>query len=92
MIAILVVIAGILFRITLTEWVAVIFAIGLVLAAEAFNSSIERISDVVQPEKDERIRDVKDISAGAVLLCAITTAVIGVMVFLPRILGLFSLV
>ena len=92
MIAILVVIAGILFRITLMEWVAVIFAIGLVLAAEAFNSSIERISDVVQPEKDERIRDVKDISAGAVLLCAITTAVIGVMVFLPRILGLFSLV
>ncbi len=92
MIAILVVIAGILFRITLTEWVVVIFAIGLVLAAEAFNSSIERISDVVQPEKDERIRDVKDISAGAVLLCAITTAVIGVMVFLPRILGLFSLV
>ena len=90
-IAVLVVIAGILFRISLTEWVAVVFAIGLVLAAEAFNSSIERISDVVQPEKDERIRDVKDISAGAVLLCAITAAVIGVIVFLPKILGQFSL-
>lgn len=42
------------------------------------------------PFQDERIRDVKDISAGAVLLCAITAAVIGVIVFLPKILGLFS--
>lgn len=69
-IAVLVVIAGILFRISLTEWLTVIFAIGLVLAAEAFNSSIERISDVVQPEKDERIRDVdQESSLFSPLLC-----------------------
>ena len=86
---VLVIMAGVLFHISETEWIAVIFAIGLVLAAEAINSAIERLSDVVQPEKDERIRDVKDISAGAVLICAITAAIIGVIVFLPKLLMLF---
>lgn len=62
---ILVVLAGFLFKITNVEWLAVVFAIGLVLAGEAINSAIERLSDVVQPERDDRIRDVKDISAGA---------------------------
>ncbi len=66
--------------------VAVIFAIGLVLAGEGINSAIERLSDVVQPERDDRIRDVKDISAGAVLICAITAAIIGIIVILPKLL------
>ncbi|MBR4134401.1 MAG: diacylglycerol kinase family protein [Bacteroidales bacterium] len=86
---VLVIIAGLLFCISTAEWIAVIFAIGLVLAAEAVNSAIERLSDVVQPEKDERIRDVKDISAGAVLVCAITAAFIGIIIFLPKLLKLF---
>ena len=86
---VLVIIAGLLFRISTAEWIAVIFAIGLVLAAEAVNSAIERLSDVVQPEKDDRIRDVKDISAGAVLICAVTAVIIGIIVFLPKLLKLF---
>ena len=86
---VLVIVAGLIFRISTTEWIAVFFAIGLVLAAEAVNSAIERLSDVVQPEKDERIRDVKDISAGAVLLCAIAAAIIGIIIFLPKLLSLF---
>jgi diacylglycerol kinase (ATP) len=87
---ILVVLAGFLFKITNVEWLAVVFAIGLVLAGEAINSAIERLSDVVQPERDDRIRDVKDISAGAVLICAITAAIIGFIVFLPKLIILFS--
>ena len=86
---VLVIIAGLLFHISTVEWIAVIFAIGLVLTAEAINSAIERLSDVVQPEKDDRIRDVKDICAGAVLICAITAAVIGSIIFLPKLLMLF---
>lgn len=86
---ILVVLAGFLFRISVLEWIAVIFAIGLVWAGEAINSAIERLSDVVQPERDDRIRDVKDISAGAVLICAITAAIIGIIVFLPKLVLLF---
>ncbi|MBO7071613.1 MAG: diacylglycerol kinase family protein [Bacteroidales bacterium] len=88
-ITVLVIIAGLLFHISTAEWIAVFFAIGLVLAAEAINSAIERLSDVVQPEKDERIRDIKDISAGAVFICAITAAIIGVIIFLPKLLMLF---
>ena len=88
-ITVLVIIAGLLFHISTTEWIAVFFAIGLVLAVEAINSAIERLSDVVQPEKDERIRDIKDISAGAVFICAITAAIIGVIIFLPKLLMLF---
>ena len=87
---IVVVLAGFLFKLSNVEWLAVVFAIGLVLAGEAINSAIERLSDVVQPEWDDRIRDVKDISAGAVLICAITAAIIGIIVFLPKLIMLFS--
>ena len=87
-VTIMVIIAGLLFHISISEWIAVFFAIGLVLAAEAINSAIERLSDVVQPEKDDRIRDVKDISAGAVLICAIAAAVIGIIIFLPKLLAI----
>ena len=84
---VLVILAGVLFRISTYEWIAVVFAIGLVISAEAINSAIERLADVVQPNRDERIRDVKDICAGAVLVCAMTAFVIGLIVFLPKLLA-----
>ena len=84
---VLVILAGFLFRISTDEWIAVVFAIGLVISAEAINSAIERLADVVQPNRDERIRDVKDICAGAVLVCAMTTFVIGLIVFLPKLMA-----
>lgn len=87
--AILVIVAGFLLRIEPYEWIAVIFAIGIVFSAEAVNTAIERLSDVVQPNIDERIRDVKDISASAVLVCALTSACIGLIVFLPKVISLF---
>jgi len=83
----LVILAGVLFRISTYEWIAVVFAIGLVISAEAINSAIERLADVVQPNRDERIRDVKDICAGAVLVCAMTAFVIGLIVFLPKLMA-----
>ena len=86
--AILVIAAGFLFRIEPYEWMAVVFAIGIVFSAEAFNTTIERLSDVVQPNKDDRIRNVKDISAGAVLICAISAACIGLIIFLPKVISL----
>lgn len=86
--AALVITFGFLFRISEGEWIAVAAAVGMVIAAEAFNSAIERLADVVHPEKDSRIKAVKDLSAGAVLACAIAAAAIGVIVFLPKILSL----
>lgn len=72
------------------ELPAVTVAIGMVLSAEALNSAIERICDFVQPDRDHHIKVIKDLSAGAVLLCAIAAAVIGVIVFLPKTIDLFK--
>jgi diacylglycerol kinase (ATP) len=80
------VIAGFLFRISHSEWGMIILVTGMVLASEAFNSSIEKLSDVVSPEYSEAIRNIKDLSAGAVLFSAIAAILIGFIIFLPRIL------
>ena len=84
-----VIVAGIWLKISLLEWVAVAFAIGLVFSGEIFNSAIEDLSDVVCPELDDRIKKVKDLAAAAVLVNAITAAVIGLLVFVPKIIHLF---
>ena len=84
-----VIVAGVLLKISLLEWVAVAFAVGLVFSGEIFNSAVEDLSDVVCPERDERIKKVKDLAAAAVLVNAITAAVIGLLVFLPKIIQWF---
>ncbi|NLZ20311.1 MAG: diacylglycerol kinase family protein [Bacteroidales bacterium] len=88
-ISVLVIAAGFIFRISAAEWIGVAFAIGLVLSAEAFNTALERLADVIQPDQDERIRDVKDLAAAAVLLCALAAAAVGLIVFVPKIIALF---
>ncbi len=52
-----------------------------VLSAEIFNTAIEKMCDIIQPDFDERIGFIKDIAAGAVVLIAIASAVIGVLVY-----------
>ncbi len=76
--------AGFLFRISPFEWMAVAFAIGIVFGSEAFNSAIERLSDKVCPEHDKLIKKVKDLSAAAVLIAAITALAIGIIIFAPK--------
>ena len=81
-------IAGYFFSLSVYEWIAVIFAIGFVFCAEAFNSVIENLSDFVSPERHESIKKIKDLSASAVLITAITAFIIGIIVFLPKIISL----
>ena len=83
--AIGVVIAGFFFKISPTEWIAIVLAIGFVLAMEAINSAIEGLADFVSPEKNEMIKKVKDLSTAGVLISAISAVVIGLMVFGPKI-------
>jgi len=83
--AIAVVIAGFFFNISPTEWIAIVFAIGFVLAMEAINSAIEGLADFVSPEKNEMIKKIKDLSAAGVLISAISSSAIGLVVFGPRI-------
>ena len=83
MAVILVTLSGLYFDITAIEWCLVLICFALVLAAEGFNTAIERLVDLVSPEQHPVVGDVKDIAAGAVLICAIVSAIIGCMVFLP---------
>lgn len=52
-----------------------------VLSAEIFNTAIEKVCDIIQPEFDKRIGFIKDISAGAVTLMAIASVIVGVLVY-----------
>lgn len=87
----LAVISGFVFRIRPWEWIAVIIVIGMVFAAEIINSALERTADFVKEERDDRKRDIKDLGAAAVLVCAFAAAFVGIIVFLPKIIQLFVL-
>lgn len=85
-VAVLVVIAGFVFEISITEWMMITFAIGLVITTEIFNSTIEKTADFVSPERNEKIKVIKDLAAGAVLVSTITAVIIGLFIFLPKLL------
>ncbi|MFI3239096.1 MAG: diacylglycerol kinase family protein [Bacteroidales bacterium] len=84
-----VIIAGVLLDISTMEWIVVTFAIGGVIATEAFNSALEQLADVVSPEYNQGIKRTKDLAAAAVLIVAITAAIVGLIIFLPKIINLF---
>ena len=88
--AICVIIAGFLFRIAPYEWIAIAIVIGMVLSSEILNSSLERTADFIKAERDDRKRDIKDLGAAAVLVSAISAAIVGLIVFLPKIISLFN--
>ena len=85
---VLVISAGLAFRISRGEWVPLAFAIGIVWIAEAVNTALEALADRISREHDEAIRRAKDVAAGAVLLAAITAAVIGFLVLGPHLWAL----
>ena len=85
--AVCVVIAGVLLGLSRMEWVAVVIVIGAVLA-EAVNSALEAIADFVSPEYSEAIKRTKDLAAGAVLLMAIAAAIVGGIIFFPKLIAL----
>lgn len=77
--------ASFYFRISIVEWIAIVFCIGLVFTAEALNTAVEQYVDLVKPEYDPKAGNIKDIAAGAVLISAICAAIVGGLIFLPRI-------
>jgi diacylglycerol kinase len=82
---------GFFFSISHAEWLAIVFAIGIVIVAEAFNTAIEIDIDLTSPEYHPYARDTKDVAAGAVLLAAIMAAIIGIIIFLPKIFNCLNL-
>lgn len=87
-VAVCVATAGFLLHLSAAEWVAVVILTGGVLAAEAFNSAIERLCDQVSPEYCDSIKQVKDLAAAGVLLMAIAAATAGLIIFVPKLIEL----
>lgn len=83
------VIAGFTFGISRTEWMIVLLCIGTVIAAELFNTAIEKLVDLVSPERHPIAGQVKDIAAGAVLVCAVAAAMAGLLIFTPYLTRFF---
>src|SRR3712207_4326058 len=76
--------AGVIFRVSALEWIALVLSISLVLALEGVNSAIEAVVNLVSPQYHPLAKRAKDVGAGAVLIAALGAAVVGCFVFLPR--------
>jgi diacylglycerol kinase len=79
---------GFVLNISNTEWVLVVMVIGLVIISEAFNTAIEIDIDLTSPEYHPYARDTKDVASGAVLLSCVVAAIVGLIIFLPKILAM----
>lgn len=80
--------AGLLFSISMMEWLIIILFTALVLSLEMFNSALEKLCDKVNPEIDPQIKLIKDMAAGAVLWTSLLAAVAGTCIFIPKIIEL----
>ncbi|NLC41774.1 MAG: diacylglycerol kinase family protein [Erysipelothrix sp.] len=69
-------------EVTLTDWMVILIAIGLVICLEMINSSIEELADFLQPTEHEAIKRVKDVAAGAVLFASLIALVVGILMII----------
>ena len=84
------IILGFIFKISIIEWMIQLIAIALVLVAEACNTMVEKLADFVNPNYNKNIGVIKDIGAGAALIAAIIALIIGCIIYIPKIINLFS--
>lgn len=89
-IATLVVIFGWIFHINPAEWILCLICFALVITAEMINTALENIVDLISPERNHLAGKAKDIAAGAVLITAIIAAIIGLIIFIPKIWNIVS--
>lgn len=82
--AVVVIILGLLTHLNLIEWFIVLMLIGGVIALELMNSAIERVVDLTTSERHPLAKQAKDLAAGAVLVYAIVSAIIGLLLFVPK--------
>ena len=81
------IVGGLIIRLDYYEWLAFIICIVLVIFAEIFNTAIEKIGDYLNPEKDERIRVIQDLSSAAVLIASLGALAVCIITVLRRIIG-----
>ncbi|MCA9234750.1 MAG: diacylglycerol kinase family protein [Planctomycetales bacterium] len=86
----IVIIAGVISRLSPTRWALLALCIATVLAAESLNTAIERLARAVTRKQDPQVRDALDIASGAVLLAAIGAAVAGAIILLPPLVAMLE--
>ena len=86
--ACIVIALGFFFQITTIEWCIISLCVGLVIALEMINTTIESIVDFVSPDFNEKAGKIKDIAAGAVLVVSISALLCGILIFRKYIVAL----
>ena len=89
LVAILVIIFGFIFKISKVEWILIIIVIGFVLAFELINTALEALVDLVTNEYKELAKVTKDTASAAVLVLAFASIIVGILIFLPKIIEIF---
>lgn len=82
--AIIVIMAGFVTGLSIVEWCIIILIIALVIGTELINTAIERAVDLASPEIHPLAKQAKDVAAGAVLVFALASGIIGLLIFLPK--------
>ena len=83
-------ICGVICQLNAIEWCIIIFCNAIVFTAEMLNTAIEGLTDLVSPDYNALAGKVKDVAAAAVLFSAIGAAVVGLIIFLPKMILLFK--
>lgn len=87
---ILVIVLGLIVKLSTIEWLFCILFIGIVIATELINSSIEAVVDLISPDKNSLAKVAKDTASGAVLVFALISLVGGLIIFLPKVILLLE--
>lgn len=87
-IGLFVIIASIILKINVTEWIVVILLINIVLVSELVNTSLEKTVDLYTKEYNKIGKVIKDSAGASVLVVSIASAIIGILIFLPKIIAL----
>ena len=74
------------YEISKVEWAILTVSIFAVISAELFNTAIEAVVDIAMPYKNQKAKKAKDISAAAVLILSMCAAIIGLTIFIPKML------
>ncbi len=82
----IVVLLSVLLNVNTIEVIVLVFCVGFVWATELINTAIEHIMDFICPDEHPAVKKIKDISAATVLIAATTTAIIGGIIFIPKII------
>ena len=83
--AIVVIIAGVYYDISILEWIIVVICIASVLAAEALNTAIENLGNAITQDQNSSIGNAKDVAAAGVLIVSFSAAIVGGIIFIPKI-------